>query len=134
MKIEIWLLTKLPKGWWGETQIKEYLKRFKTRWKVEIREFKKEPEIPDNFILLDEGGKELTSMEFSKLLKEEEAKGNDIIFVIGGPFGVNKQWKERAKEIISLSKMTLQHQIALILLVEQIYRGFTIISGHPYHH
>lgn len=85
-------------------------------------------------ILLDERGKDLTSQEFSQLLKSEQDMGTQkLAFAIGGPDGHGDELKYIAARKIRLGAMTWPHQIARILLVEQIYRGITILSGHPYH-
>jgi 23S rRNA (pseudouridine1915-N3)-methyltransferase len=82
-----------------------------------------------SYILLDEKGKALNSAEFSKLLKDREV----IDFVIGGAYGVSDEIKKKASLTISLSKMTFTHEIARLLLLEQIYRSITIIRGKEYH-
>lgn len=85
-------------------------------------------------IVLDEKGKDLTSQEFSKLLKTEQDMGTTkLAFAIGGPDGHGDELKDIAIRKIRLGAMTWPHQIARILLAEQIYRGITILSGHPYH-
>lgn len=85
-------------------------------------------------IVLDEKGKDLTSQEFSQLLKSEQDMGTQkLAFAIGGPDGHGDELKNIAVRKIRLGAMTWPHQIARILLVEQIYRGITILSGHPYH-
>lgn len=85
-------------------------------------------------ILLDEHGKDLSSQEFSQLLKNEQDMGTaKLAFAIGGPDGHGDELKNTSIRKIRLGSMTWPHQIARILLVEQIYRGITILSGHPYH-
>lgn len=85
-------------------------------------------------IVLDEKGKDLTSQEFSQLLKTEQDMGTQrLAFAIGGPDGHGDELKSVAVRKIRLGAMTWPHQIARILLVEQLYRGITILSGHPYH-
>ncbi|MFV0483057.1 MAG: 23S rRNA (pseudouridine(1915)-N(3))-methyltransferase RlmH [Bacteroidales bacterium] len=89
----------------------------------------------DQIILLDEKGKELNSVEFSKVI--ENAMNNSVrkvCFVIGGPYGFDKLVYEKADWKLSLSKMTYSHQIVRLLFVEQFYRIFTIINNEPYHH
>jgi 23S rRNA (pseudouridine1915-N3)-methyltransferase len=85
-------------------------------------------------IVLDEHGKEFSSVEFSKMLKEKNEEGINLCFVIGGPFGLSKEVKQRAGLILSMSKMTLTHQMIRLLLLEQLYRGFCIWKGKEYHH
>lgn len=85
-------------------------------------------------VALDEHGKNLTSQDFSKLMDQERNSGNsEIAFIIGGPDGHGPELLSRANRKIALGAMTWPHQIARILLSEQIYRGMTILSGHPYH-
>jgi 23S rRNA (pseudouridine1915-N3)-methyltransferase len=85
-------------------------------------------------IVLDEKGKDLSSQEFSQLLKTEQDMGTTkLAFAIGGPDGHGDELKNVSVRKIRLGAMTWPHQIARILLAEQIYRGITILSGHPYH-
>lgn len=86
-----------------------------------------------DYVLIDEGGKALTSLGFARLIKSREAKGT-IDFVLGGPFGVSKEVKDRASSAVSLSPMTLTHEMARLVLLEQIYRAMTINAGKGYHH
>ena len=78
-------------------------------------------------VALDERGKEMTTAQFSKLLGEETA------FVIGGADGLPEDFKESASQLVRLSAMTLPHALAQVVLVEQIYRAATLLTGHPYH-
>ncbi len=85
-------------------------------------------------ILLDERGKDLTSVEFSRLIQsEQDAGAGTLAFAIGGPDGHGEEIASIAVRKIRLGAMTWPHQVARILLVEQIYRAITITSGHPYH-
>ena len=83
-------------------------------------------QIADNdfLVLLDERGKEYTSVEFSV----------QCVFVIGGPYGFSQQVYQRANNMCSLSRMTFSHQIVRLFFVEQLYRAFTILNNEPYHH
>ena len=78
-------------------------------------------------VALDERGKDLTTAQFARLLGEETT------FVIGGPDGLAEEVKKAASMIIRLSAMTLPHALAQVVLLEQIYRAATILTGHPYH-
>ncbi|MPB27812.1 23S rRNA (pseudouridine(1915)-N(3))-methyltransferase RlmH, partial [Campylobacter jejuni] len=80
-------------------------------------------------IVLDERGKELTSVEFAKLIADK----NNLNFFIGGAYGLRDEFNQRLEFRLSLSKLTLAHQFVKILLLEQIYRAFCINSNHPYH-
>jgi 23S rRNA (pseudouridine1915-N3)-methyltransferase len=89
----------------------------------------------EDVILLDERGREFSSMEFAKLLQDKISYiGKDIVFVIGGAYGFSEAVKQRANSKISLSKMTFSHQMVRAIFVEQLYRAFTIMKGEPYHH
>lgn len=89
----------------------------------------------DDVILLDEHGKEFTSVEFAKILQDKISYvGKDIVFVIGGAYGFSQPVYDRANSKISLSRMTFSHQMVRAIFTEQLYRAFTIIKGEPYHH
>ena len=89
----------------------------------------------DDVILLDEHGKEFTSVEFAKILQDKISYvGKDIVFVIGGAYGFSEAVYKRANSKISLSRMTFSHQMVRAIFTEQLYRAFTIIKGEPYHH
>jgi rRNA large subunit m3Psi methyltransferase RlmH len=89
----------------------------------------------EDVILLDERGKQYTSVELAKVLQDKISYiGKDITFVIGGAYGFSQAVYERADSKISLSKMTFSHQMVRAIFVEQIYRAFTIMRGEPYHH
>ena len=89
----------------------------------------------DVLVLLDENGKQFTSVEFSQYLQKKMNAGiKQLIFVIGGPYGFSETVYQKAQGKISLSKMTFSHQMIRLFVVEQIYRGFTILKNEPYHH
>lgn len=88
--------------------------------------------VKQDFVLFDEKGKSLTSMQWSDFFKSQVGNAS-IDFVIGGAAGVSDDVRQQAKYIWSLSKLTLPHQLARVLVVEQLYRAFSIIQGHPYH-
>ncbi|MDT0621851.1 23S rRNA (pseudouridine(1915)-N(3))-methyltransferase RlmH [Croceitalea vernalis] len=89
----------------------------------------------DILILLDEKGKQFSSVEFSELLQKRMNSGiKNLLFVIGGPYGFSSAIQERANQKISLSKMTFSHQMVRLFVVEQLYRGYTILKNEPYHH
>lgn len=88
----------------------------------------------DFLILLDEKGQEFNSVDFSKYMQKRLNSGNDIVFVIGGPFGFSNRMYERANAKVALSKMTFSHQMIRLFFVEQLYRAFTILKGEKYHH
>lgn len=82
--------------------------------------------------LLDVDGQELDSVQFSEFLERRRASGRDLCFVIGGAFGGLEL--ERVDHRLSLGRVTLPHQLARVVVLEQIYRGHKIIAGEPYHH
>ena len=89
----------------------------------------------DLLVLLDEKGKEFSSVAFSQYLQKKMlAATKHLIFVIGGPYGFDETVYQRANEKIALSKMTFSHQMVRLIFIEQIYRAFTILKGEPYHH
>ena len=89
----------------------------------------------DDVILLDERGKEYSSMEFAKVLQDKISyTGKDIVFIIGGAYGFSDDVYQRANSKMSLSRMTFSHQMVRAIFAEQIYRAFTIMRGEPYHH
>ena len=93
--------------------------------------------LPDKtfLIVLDEIGKQFTSPDFAKIIeKNRDFEGANLTFVIGGPFGLSDTVRERANLILSFSKLTFTHEMIRILLLEQIYRAFTIIFNKTYHY
>ena len=89
----------------------------------------------DDVILMDERGREYTSVELAKVIQEKISYiGKDMVFVIGGAYGFSQDVYSRANSRISLSKMTFSHQMVRAIFAEQLYRAFTIMKGEPYHH
>ncbi|MDO5074393.1 MAG: 23S rRNA (pseudouridine(1915)-N(3))-methyltransferase RlmH [Bacteroidales bacterium] len=89
----------------------------------------------DWLVLLDEGGKELRSIEFADYLqKRQHSVSRRLVFVVGGPYGFSSSVYALAKEKLSLSRMTFSHQMVRLFMAEQIYRAMTILRGEPYHH
>lgn len=88
----------------------------------------------DVMLLLDENGKQFSSVDFSKELQKRMNSGiKQLVFVIGGPYGFSDAVFQKAQGTISLSKMTFSHQMVRLFVVEQIYRAFTILRNEPYH-
>ena len=156
MKITLLTVGKTDKGW-----VKEGLDIYASRLKhyipfsiIEIPELKnvsalskdqikiREGELilrnvrpADDLILLDERGKEHSSVEFAKVIQDKISyAGKDIVYVIGGAYGFSDAVYRRADSKISLSRMTFSHQMVRAIFVEQLYRAFTIMKGEPYHH
>lgn len=89
----------------------------------------------DILVLLDENGKQFTSVEFANYLQKKMNSGiKRLIFVIGGPYGFSDTVYQKAQGKVSLSKMTFSHQMVRLFMIEQLYRGFTILKNEPYHH
>lgn len=89
----------------------------------------------DILVLLDENGKNYSSLGFSKWLQKQMNTGmKQLIFVIGGPYGFSEEVYQRANQKISLSNMTFSHQMVRLFFTEQLYRAFTILKNEPYHH
>ena len=101
---------------------------------VEVREDEHvERRIPDRAYvsLLDEGGSAYSSKAFARWLEDRRQAGRDVCFVVGGPFGTDL---ERCDHKLSLGPMTLPHQLARVVLLEQLFRAHKILAGEPYHH
>ncbi len=89
----------------------------------------------DYLMLLDEGGKEYSSVAFSGWLNTRMNQGvQHVVFVVGGPYGFDQSVYDRANEKLSLSKMTFSHQMVRLFFTEQLYRAFSILKNEPYHH
>ncbi len=83
-------------------------------------------------VLLDPSGKALDSPRFAKLVSQAEQEARDLVFLIGGASGLPEKWKENGGLLLSLSALTMPHELARVVLAEQIYRAFTLLRGHPY--
>jgi len=89
----------------------------------------------DQLILLDENGSTFSSVGFSDYLQKKMNAGiKTVVFVIGGPYGFSEEVYKKAQGKISLSAMTFSHQMVRLFVIEQLYRGFTILRNEPYHH
>jgi 23S rRNA (pseudouridine1915-N3)-methyltransferase len=100
---------------------------------IEVREDEKvAPRIPDraHVVLLASDGKEMDSLAFSEWLEQRRRDGRDVCFVIGGPRGLDLEAESR----LSLGRMTLPHQLARVVLLEQLYRAHKILAREPYHY
>jgi 23S rRNA (pseudouridine1915-N3)-methyltransferase len=156
VKITIVVIGKTVNGFVSQG-VDEYLKRLKHYIKTEVivladiknskslsveQLMQKEEELLLNFLgnqpevfLLDEQGVEYTSVELSAVLQSKMISGaKELIFVIGGAYGVTAKVKQRANGMVALSRLTFSHQMVRLVLVEQVYRAMTIIRGEPYHH
>ncbi len=117
--------------------VQHYQKLLARHVKLELIEVREDEQvarrIPDRtyVALLDRGGEELDSVSFSGWLEERRQSGRDVCFVIGGPFGLEL---EDVDHRLSLGRITLPHQLARVVLLEQLYRGHKILAGEPYHY
>lgn len=140
---------------WVKTAWNEYAKRLSSDCTVELKEIKAEPRTsgktpeqmmmaeakrietaipPHNLVLvLDERGKDISTQQLSSLLGESIENQQDITLVIGGPDGLDADFKQRFPRKIRLSSLTLPHPMVRVLLIEQIYRAWSILNNHPYH-
>jgi 23S rRNA (pseudouridine1915-N3)-methyltransferase len=101
---------------------------------IEVREDERvNRRIPDRtFVsLLDREGERMDSLGFSRFLEDRRASGRDLCFVVGGPFGLEL---DDVDHRFSLGEITLPHQLARVVLLEQLYRGHKILAGEPYHY
>jgi 23S rRNA (pseudouridine1915-N3)-methyltransferase len=114
---------------WAEQACAQYARRMPRGYAVERIALKDAKRIPrrSRIVALDERGKDMSTVEFAALLKDETT------FVIGGPDGLDDSIRKDAALLLRLSSLTLPHALAQVLLLEQIYRGATLLTGHPYH-
>lgn len=85
-------------------------------------------------VLLDERGKEYRSVEFASWFGNKQQTVKSLTFVVGGPYGFSQAVYDRADGMVSLSRMTLSHQMVRLVFIEQVYRACTILKNEPYHH
>jgi 23S rRNA (pseudouridine1915-N3)-methyltransferase len=143
---------KIKIAWIGKTKAEsiqtltdEYLKRLKHFAKVEGVTLKDESSllklcqtttrpVRHTLVLLDSRGKQFSSEEFAKWLGEyQDRSSSPLVFAVGGADGISDDARRAATLVLSLGKMTMAHELARVVLLEQIYRAFTILKGHPYH-
>ena len=140
---------------WVDDAFRNYTGRFPPQWKFRLdiiatakrsrsedaqRAIETEGEqilarIPadEQVVLLDEKGKQPTSEELAGKVAAWQADGRDLCFIIGGPDGISADCRARAGFVWSLSKLTLPHGLARVIFAEQMYRAWSLLSGHPYH-
>ena len=139
---------------WAQTAYDDYAKRFPPELKVELKAVKTEPRGSKTLetllaaertriegaiargcriVALDERGTAVTTMALAENLKSWQLSGDDIAIVIGGPDGLDAGFKQSAHQRIRLSDLTLPHAMVRVLLIEQLYRAWSITINHPYH-
>ena len=139
---------------WAQTAYDDYAKRFPPEIRVELKAVKTEPRasktldtlllaeksrieaaIPrgTHIVALDERGSNVTTVALADRLKAWQLSGDDVAIVIGGPDGLESGFKKAAHERLRLSDLTLPHAMVRVLLIEQLYRAWSITINHPYH-
>jgi 23S rRNA (pseudouridine1915-N3)-methyltransferase len=124
---------------WIQDGFHEYARRMPPEIRLELVELKPGARLLDALpkggalIALDERGKSVSTRGLSTMLSEWMRDGSHPVFAIGGADGLEPEVKERAHKVVSLSALTLPHQLVRVVLAEQLYRAWTILSGHPYH-
>jgi 23S rRNA (pseudouridine1915-N3)-methyltransferase len=139
---------------WAQTAWDDYAKRFPPELKLELRAVKTEPRGSRTvqtlqaaererieaaiargmrIVVLDERGTNLTTKALAQRLKGWQLESDDVALVIGGPDGLDPEFKAAAHERIRLSDLTLPHAMVRVLLIEQLYRAWSVNAGHPYH-
>lgn len=139
---------------WAQTAYDDYAKRFPPELKVELKAVKTEPRASKTLenlltaersriegvisrntriVALDERGTAVTTVALAERLKSWQLSGDDIAIVIGGPDGLDGDFKKAAHERLRLSDLTLPHAMVRVLLIEQLYRAWSITINHPYH-
>ena len=137
MRIHLYYIGK-PRDRSANAMAEEYIKRSGRFGRCEMREiqpsrfdpWQKHPSATK--VLLEPSGKPLNSAGFALLLAKAEREGCDLVFLVGGAEGPPPGWDKRADMLLSLSPMTYPHELARVMLAEQIYRAFTTLRGHPY--
>ena len=139
---------KLRIAWIGKTKTPaiesltaEYLKRLERYTAAEPLQLPSEAALLKQLeksrvtlVLLDARGRQLSSEQLAEFLQQHQDRGTpELLFAVGGPDGFSGAARQRAAFQLSLGKMTLPHELARVILLEQLYRGFTILKGHPYH-
>ncbi|MBK7006774.1 MAG: 23S rRNA (pseudouridine(1915)-N(3))-methyltransferase RlmH [Burkholderiales bacterium] len=139
---------------WAQTAWDDYAKRFPHELRVELKAVKTEPRgsktletlyaaerarieaaIPKGarVVVLDERGTALNTLALAARLKDWQLGGGDVALVIGGPDGIDPAFRQLAHERVRLSDLTLPHAFARVLLIEQLYRAWSVNANHPYH-
>ena len=139
---------------WAQTAWDDYAKRFPPELKVELKAVKTEPRGSKTYetlvaaerqrieavitrgtriVVLDERGTSLRTTALAQRLKDWQLSGDDVALIIGGPDGLEPAFREAAHERIRLSDLTLPHAMARVLLIEQLYRAWSVNANHPYH-
>jgi 23S rRNA (pseudouridine1915-N3)-methyltransferase len=137
VKVFLYFIGK-PKDTHANAMADDFIARCARFCKTEMREIR-----PDRLdlwekhpaarkILLDPAGREMDSQAFTTIVREAEMQGRDLVFAVGGHDGLPEGWRQRADLLLALGRLTMPHELARVVLAEQIYRAFTTLRGHPY--
>ena len=140
---------------WAQTAWDDYAKRFPPEIKLELKAIKTEPRTNNKntaalmlaererieaalpkgtrIVVLDERGEHTSTVQLAARLTDWQLGGTDVAIIIGGPDGLDPEFKKSAQETLRLSDLTLPHAMVRVLLVEQLYRAWSVNAGHPYH-
>jgi 23S rRNA (pseudouridine1915-N3)-methyltransferase len=135
MRISVIAVGRLRPPW--QDDVEHYRKLIAGHARLELVEVREDERVPprirerDHVVLLASDGRQLDSLELSRWLEERRQDGRDLCFVIGGPRGLDL---DRCDTRLSLGPMTLPHQLARVVLLEQIYRAHKILAREPYHY
>ncbi|HWY49366.1 MAG TPA: 23S rRNA (pseudouridine(1915)-N(3))-methyltransferase RlmH [Bryobacteraceae bacterium] len=137
MRIYLYYVGK-PRDASANRMAEEYVRRSGRFGRCEMREIRparfdpweKHPSATK--ILLDPAGKSMDSGAFARLIGGAERDARDLVFLVGGADGLPEDWRARESMLLSLTSLTLPHELARVVLAEQIYRAFTMLRGHPY--
>jgi 23S rRNA (pseudouridine1915-N3)-methyltransferase len=140
VKILVLACGRLKESYLGAAEA-EYRKRLRAYCRLEVKEVKDDAAlraaVPANahLYVLDEQGELLTSQQFAELLATEEQHGGGapVVFAIGGADGHSQEVRDRARRLIAFGRLTIAHRLVRVLILEQIYRGYRIVRGEPYH-
>ncbi|HUJ62611.1 MAG TPA: 23S rRNA (pseudouridine(1915)-N(3))-methyltransferase RlmH [Kofleriaceae bacterium] len=140
MKLVVAAVGRLKEPYLIEAE-REYQKRLRPYCTLAVTEAKDEAALiaalpaGAHLFALDERGEPITSAELAALLADEEMRGGGapVVFAIGGPDGHGDALRARARKLIAFGRITIAHRLVRILLLEQLYRGFKIVRGEPYH-
>ena len=137
MKIHLYYFGK-PRDAHANALAEGYLRRISRYAKAEMTEIRvgrTDPWVkhPSAYtVCLDPAGKRLDSAAFIAMMERTEREARDVVFLVGGADGLPAGWSDRADLLLSLSPMTYPHELARVMLAEQIYRAYTTLRGHPY--
>ncbi len=137
MRVFVYFVGK-PRSAEANAMSQEYVKRLGRYVRCQMSEIN--PERADLWkkhpagvkVLLDPEGRALDSAGFTRLVSGAEEQARDLVFAVGGADGLPRGWRERADLLLSLSPLTMPHELARVVLAEQLYRAFTALRGHPY--